>query len=132
MGILAAHAGVAGEPEIAQPIHHAEVDHLGDPPHIRRDVLRSDGIHLRSSATVDVLAALERLDQLLFSRDVGEHAQLHLRVIGADETLPFVSVESAPDPLPPLGAHWNVLQVGVRRRQAPGGRHGLVERRVHA
>ena len=72
------------------------------------------------------------VDQLLLTGDVREHAQLHLRVVGADEALPLVGVEGATDPLPPLGAHRDVLQVRIRRRETAGGCDGLVERRVHA
>ena len=78
VGVLAAHPRVAREPEVAQPVDHTEVDHLGDASHVRRDGVGLDRVHLGSGAPVDVLAALECLDELLLAGHVGEHAQLHL------------------------------------------------------
>ena len=44
--------------------------------------------HLRRGAVVDVLAAREGLDQHLLAREVRQHAQLDLRVVGGDEHVP--------------------------------------------
>ena len=112
--ILAAHARVARETEVAQAVHDAEVDDLGDAAHVRRDILRSHRVDLGRGAAMDVLAALERGDELGLAGDVRQHPQLHLRVVGAHQTLPGVGMERAADPLSPLRSHRDVLQVRVR------------------
>ena len=41
--------------------------------------------HLQRRLIVDVVAALEGLDERLVARQVREHAQLDLRVVGGDQ-----------------------------------------------
>ena len=50
--------------------------------------------------------------------------QLDLAVVGRNELAALRSDEGAPDLAPFLSADRNVLQVGLRRRQAPGRRRG--------
>ena len=52
--------------------------------------------------------------------EMREKAQLDLAVVGRDELASFGRDEGAPDLAPFLGADRNVLQVRLRRRQAPG------------
>src|ERR1700676_3326973 len=101
MRLLATHPGIAGKPEIAEPVDHAEVDHLGDPAHVRGDVLGRDRVHLRGGTPVNVFAALECLDELALTADVGEDPQLHLRVVGAHQALSNIGMERTAYPLPP-------------------------------
>ena len=58
--------------------------------------------------------------------------QFDLAIVGRDELAPFGRDEGAPDLAPLLGADRNVLQVGLRRRQAPGRRRGERVGRVDA
>ena len=60
------------------------------------------------------------------------HPQLDLRVVGADQDRARRRDERAADRATLLGAHRDVLQVGIVRRQPPGRRARLVVRRVHA
>ena len=129
---LLVHAGVARQAEVGEPVDHAEVDDLGDPALIRCHHLRRHVVHLGSGAAVDVLAALERSDELRLAADVGEHAKLDLGIVGAHQLLTRVGDERVADPLPPGGAHRHVLQVGVSRAEPAGGGHRLVEGGVHA
>jgi hypothetical protein len=62
---------------------------------------------------------------------VGKNAQLNLAVVGADQHVAFVSNERAADLLAGVGAHRDVLQVGVFARQPAGG-HCLAIRGVDA
>ena len=79
---------------------------------------------------MDVLAAQEDLLQRGLVGDVGEHAQLDLRVVGRDQHVPGRGLEAAADLAPELGAHRDVLHVRVRRGEAARRRGGLHERRV--
>ncbi len=58
--------------------------------------------------------------------------QLDLAVVGRDELASLRRDEGAPDLAPLLGADRNVLQVGLRRRQAPGRRRSERVGRVDA
>ena len=63
---------------------------------------------------------------------MGEQAQFDLAVVGGDELAPLRRDEGAADLAPFLGADRNVLQVGLRRRQAPGRGRGERVGRVDA
>ena len=74
----------------------------------------------------------ERLDERLLVRQVREHAQLDLRVVGRDQHVARRGDERAPDLAAELGADRDVLQVRIGAAQAPGGGDRLVEAGVHA
>ena len=81
---------------------------------------------------MDVLAALERGDQPGVVGQVGDAAQLDLVVVG-DEELPARLRDEGPPEEPALvGAHRDVVQVGLVGRQPAGARDGLVEGGVDA
>ena len=75
-----------------------------------------------------VLAADEDLLEHRLVGDVGQDAQLDLRVVGADEHVAGRGLEAAADLAAQLGAHRDVLHVRVRRGQ-PAGRRGRPARR---
>jgi hypothetical protein len=77
---------------------------------------------------VYVLARAKRLDQRRVLREMREHAQLDLRVVGRDEQMPVLGNERAPDLTPGRRADRNVLQVGIAAAQTPRRRHRLIER----
>ena len=81
---------------------------------------------------MDVVAALERLDQRLVAGHVREHAQLDLRVVGGNQDVARVGDERAADLAPELGADRDVLQVRIAAAQTAGRRDRLVEAGVHA
>ncbi len=88
--------------------------------------------HLECRAVVDVLAVAERVDERLLPGEVGEDAQLDLRVVGRDEHVARLGHECPPDLPADVGPDGDVLEVGVAAAQAPGRGHCLVEARVHA
>ena len=81
---------------------------------------------------VHVLAALEDLAQHVLAGDVGEHAQLDLRVVDAQQHVAGLGDEAGADLAAGLGADRDVLQVRVDRREPARGGVDLQERRVDA
>ncbi len=75
---------------------------------------------------MDVLAGAESGKQPRVTRKVGHDAQLDLRIVGG-KNLPAGRCHKGLADAPAfLGAHRDVLQVGIRRGKPPGGRGGLV------
>ena len=82
---------------------------------------------------MNVLSRAERADHVPVARDMREHAQLDLRIVGVDEDMILVRRdEHAAQLSSELGAHRNVLQVRVGRGQAAGRRDHLLKMRVDA
>ena len=79
---------------------------------------------------MDVLAAAEDLLEHVLAGDMSQQPQLHLRVVGRHELVAGGGDEAGADLTPERRPDRDVLQVGVVRRQPPGRRRGLVERRV--
>ena len=80
---------------------------------------------------VDVGLPREGVLEVLVARDVGEDAQLDLRVVGRQQDeVRLAGHERAPDLAPELGPDRDVLEVRVGRRQATGRGDRLVEGRV--
>ena len=70
---------------------------------------------------------------MLVAGDVGDDPELDLRVVGGHQhEVRRAGHERPPDPPPERRPDRDVLEVRVGRREAAGGRHGLVERRVDA
>ena len=84
----------------------------------------------RGRLGVDVLAALEDLLEHVLAGDVGEHAQLDLRVVDRDQHVAGLGDEAGADLAPGLRADRDVLEVRVDRREPPGRRVRLQQRRV--
>ena len=66
------------------------------------------------------------VEHRLVVAQVGHQAQLNLRVVGAEEDVAVGGDEGAANFLAVVGAHGNVLQVGIGRGQASRGGDGLV------
>ena len=99
---------------------------------VARQLLGRPAQHLGGRGAVHVLPAPERLGQHRLAGQVGEDAQLDLRVVGRQQPHPVGRDEGAPDLLAELRAHGDVLQVRVGAGEAAGARGGLPERRVDA
>ena len=69
----------------------------------------------------------EGLLQCLVTREVSQHAQLNLAVIGVQQHAAPGGYEVFAEPAAQLGAHRNVLQIGLVGRDAPCARLCLVE-----
>ena len=121
------------QPEVAHPVGEPEVDHLGHRPLVGGDVRGVLAQHPGRGLAVDVGLARERVGEVLVARHVGEDPELDLAVVGGDERrVRRAGDERVPDPPAERRPDRDVLEVGVRRRQPPGRRHGLVEQRVQA
>src|SRR5262249_2440048 len=120
------------EAEGGDPVDDPEVDHLRDRALARGERGRILVEDLGSSGPMDVLAALERLAQLRLAGDVREDAQLDLRVVAGEQPVAGLRNEGGPDLAAELSADGDRLQVRARRRQSPGRRDVLVDRRVQA
>ena len=81
---------------------------------------------------VDVEARLERLDERGIAREMREHAQLDLRVVGGDQHVSGLGDERGADLASERRADRDVLQIRIAAREPPGRGHRLIERRVHA
>ena len=77
---------------------------------------------------VDVVIEREGPAEGRVAREVGQDPQLDLRIVGCQEPPALPGHEGLADLLALLGAHRNVLQVGVAGAQPSRGRHALVER----
>ena len=69
------------------PFIDAEIDRFGAAPHFRRHALDRHAEHFRCRHGVNVEPFLERILQRLDVGDMGEDAQLDLRIVGADQGL---------------------------------------------
>jgi hypothetical protein len=65
---------------------------------------------------MDVLATGERLAQLRLAGDMGQDAELHLRVVGGEEPVALLGDEGRADLAAELRANGDRLEVRVRRR----------------
>ena len=125
--------GPRGQAEVAHPIGDPEVHHLGHRAlvggHFRRLLVEHPGGRL----SMDVRPAGEGVTEMLVARDVGEDAQLDLRVVrGEERHVGAAGDERVADPPAERRPDRDVLEVRIRRAQAPGRRDGLVEGRMEA
>ncbi len=75
---------------------------------------------------MDVLAAAEGLDEGRVLRKVGQDPQLDLAVVRGQETETRLGHEGLPDPSSLSSSDGDVLEIRVRGREPPCGRHRLV------
>ena len=85
----------------------------------------------RGGGSMHVVAFDKGTAQVLVAAQVSHDAQLYLRIVGREEETPVVRNERLAYLSAVLTAHWDVLQVWIARREAPGCRNGLVERSVY-
>jgi hypothetical protein len=95
-------------------------------------IVRRDVEHLHRGARMHVLARAERVDEHLVLRKVCQHAQLDLRVVGAHDAHFLRRGERAANRFAELGAHRDVLQVRIVRRNTPRRRDRLAPLAVNA
>ncbi len=129
---LLRHADVLGQREGGLAVEQRVVDDLGAAPQLVAVEAALGPEHLERRLVVDVVAAREGRGQRLVARQVRQHAQLDLRVVGRDEHVAGLGDEGAADLAAERGADRDVLQVRIAAAQASGGGHRLVEHRVHA
>ena len=120
------------EPEGREAVDDAEVDGLGAAAVLGVDFAGGHAEDLRGGEGVDVVAAAVGLDQQRVGGEVGEQAQLDLRVVGGEQQVAGLGDEGGANLAAQLGADGDVLQVGIDGREASGGRAGHVEGGVQA
>ena len=91
-----------------------------------------DAEDLAGGGAVHVLAVGEGVEQAIVAREVGHDAQFDLRVVGGNDAVAVGGDKGGADAPAFLGAHRNVLQIGIAGSEPPGHHRGLREVRVHA
>ena len=109
--LLLVDLGGLRQPERRDAVEDGVVRALGDRALQRGHLARRHLEHLARRPRVDVLAALERLDDGRLAREVREDAQLDLRVVGGHEPPALLRHEGRPDPPAQLGADRDVHEV---------------------
>src|SRR3546814_6229093 len=84
----------------------------------RSNIVEIDAEYFRRRGPMDVRTLRKRFPQVFVARHMGHHAQFDLGVISRDD-LPRRCDECHAHAPPFLGAHGNILQIGVGRCQAP-------------
>src|SRR6266403_425177 len=130
--VILGDAELAGQGEWPLPVDRGEVDRLRAGAHVRRDLVVRHAEDERRSLAVDVPALLEGFDERRVAREMGQQSQLDLRVVGREQQRPGRSDEGAANGFAARGAHRDILQVRVGRRQPARGSPGLIEARVDA
>ena len=82
---LLRHADVLRQREGGLAVEQRVVDDLGAAAQLVLAQAAVGAEHLQRGAIVNVFAAPERVDQRFVARQVREHAQLDLRVVGGDQ-----------------------------------------------
>src|SRR6266850_2895355 len=125
-------AELAGQGERPLPVDRAEVDRLRAGAHVRGDLVLRHAEDDGRSLAVNVPALLEGFDERRVAREMGQESQLDLGVVGREQHRAGRSDEGAANGLAARGAHGDILQVRIGRRQPARGRPGLIEARVDA
>ena len=74
--------------ERAEAVEDAEIHRLGHAPHVVVHRRQFDAENLHRRAGVDVLAAVERLDEHRVLAEMGQQAQFDLRVVHRHQAMP--------------------------------------------
>ena len=85
LGLRGADLELLGQFLGAHAVDEAEVDGLGIAALVRAHLVGRQVIDQGRRAGVDVLAVAEGFQQCRILRDMGQHAQLHLRIVGRDQ-----------------------------------------------
>ena len=100
--------------------------------HLGRDLVNTDAGHLGRRAGMDILSLPESVHHGVIARKMRQDAQLNLAVISIHQHVPRGRHKGAADLPSQIGAHRNILQVGLGAGNAPRGRAGLVKEGMDA
>ena len=120
-GFLAGDAELVGQPKRRDAVDDAEIDRFRPAAHLARHVLDRHAEHFRRRHGVNVEPVAEGLLQHGNVGDLGQQPQLDLRIIRRHQLVAGRGDKGAADLAAVLGAHRNVLQVRLVRRQPSGG-----------
>ena len=131
-GLRHAHVDVLGKGEGRNAVHDAEIHRLGGGTLGVGHLLRRDAQHLGGGGRVDILAGEERLLHGFVAGDMGQQPQFNLGVVRVHQLVPRRRHKHLPELRPQLRADGEVLEVGLRGGEAPGGGDGVLEGGVDA
>ena len=120
-GFLAGDAELVGQPKRRDAVDDAEIDRFRPAAHLARHVLDRHAEHFRCRHGVNVEPVAERLLEHGNVGDLRKQPQFDLRIIRRHQLVAGRGDEGAADLAAVLGAHGDVLQVRLVRRQPPGG-----------
>ena len=110
---------VAGNPQLLGQregpltVDDAEVDGLGLTPHLGGDHLREQPEHLTGSTGMDILVLTEGITEDRILREMGQHPQLDLGVVGCQNHATGRCNERLADTAAFVGTDRDILQVGI-------------------
>ena len=112
-------------------VDDAEVDRLGVATLIARDLVERDVEDFGGDGAVNIFVLLERFHQRRLFGEMGEDAQLDLRIVGGHQhVIGFAGDEGETDPPAFVGADRDVLQIRIGHAQSASDRAGLIEAAV--
>ena len=115
LGLAEGDVEALGEPVGLLAVHDSEVHRLRAAAQLRRHLLDGKPEHARGRGGVEVGAGVERRHEVLVARKMREQTQLDLGVVGREEQRAFLKRhEARADAASEIGAHGDVLQVGIR------------------
>jgi len=123
------HSRLTGKPLGTHAVDHAEVDRLA-----QSALIGAHRVFVEQQTRgqrMHVVAVPVGLLEHFLPGEMGEDAQLDLRVVSTEQRPVLLWQEGLADASAVFRANGDVLQVGVAAAEATGGGHGLVEIRVH-
>src|SRR4051794_28225142 len=108
-------------------VNRCEVDGLRAGAHLRGDAVDRNVENERGRLTMDVTARLKRLHECRIVREMGQQAQLDLRIVRPHEQPSPTRDETTADVAAKLTSDRNVLQVWIARREPARRRDRLAE-----
>ena len=113
--LAAADSDIFGERERADAVYYAEIDRFRAASHYRSDKLRRHIKDLGRGHSVDIRVVVERLYHVSVSRNMGENAQLNLRIVRVNEHISVPRDEEFPHLAPERRAHGDILKIRLGR-----------------
>ena len=111
---LARDVQVARESEVADAVDDAKVDGLGGGAQLMGDIRFRDVVDLGRGGAVNVCPGQKRLLHGFIACNVGQNAQLDLRVIGRQQVvIPLTRLKERADHASFLCTHGDVLEVRI-------------------
>ena len=107
-------------------IEDAKVGGLSLSALVASDLVERFVVNLGCCDGMDVLILGKGVEHSGVVAQVGYESQFYLRIVGTEEHVAVGGDESSANFLSIVAAHWDVLQVGISRRQAAGSSHRLV------
>ena len=132
LGLRTRDAQTLGEPEDGDAVDDTEVGGFRLPAHIAGYFFYRDSVDLGGCGGVDIRSALESLDHMRVTAQVGHDTKLDLGVVGREEeAIRIVRDKCLTDLTAQIVPYRNVLQVRIGRAEASGRCYRLVERGMY-